>query len=108
MECCAIMDFFVYLSYMVYGATKKNPIKVKDLNKDHILPVQIVSADHYILQAPGRLYHTKGKSYPSNMYSGVCVLIDHASGYMRIKYQVAINATETEKAKLNFEREDKI
>ena len=39
------------------------------------------------------------------MYSGGSVLIDHASGYVSIKYQVAINATETVKAKLTFERE---
>ena len=57
------------------------------------------------LWAPGRLYHTKGKSDPSDMFSGGCVFIDHASGYVIIKHQVAINATETVKAKLTFERE---
>ena len=31
----------------------------------------------------------------------------HASDYMSINHQVAINATETVKAKLTFEREDK-
>ena len=31
----------------------------------------------------------------------------HASDYMSIKHQVDINATETVKAKLTFEREDK-
>ena len=31
----------------------------------------------------------------------------HASDYMIIKHQVAIHATETVKAKLTFEREDK-
>ena len=31
----------------------------------------------------------------------------HASDYMSIKHQVAIHATETVKAKLTFEREDK-
>ena len=31
----------------------------------------------------------------------------HASDYMRIKHQVDINATETVKAKLTFERENK-
>ena len=41
------------------------------------------------------------------MYSGGCVLIDHTSGYMSIKHQVAINDTETSKAKITFEREDK-
>ena len=35
-----------------------------------------------------------------------CVSIDHASGYVSIKHQAAINATETVKAKLTFERED--
>ena len=39
------------------------------------------------------------------MFSGGCVFIDHASGYVSIKHQVAINATETVKARLTFERE---
>ena len=64
----------------------------------------MVSADHYISLDPGRLYQTKGKSHPSDMFSRVCVFIDHAIGYVRIKHQVTINATETVKAKLIFER----
>ena len=64
-----------------------------------------MSVDHYISRAPGRLYHTKGKSDKSDMFSGGCVFIDHASGYVIIKHQVAINTTETVKAKLNFDRE---
>ena len=39
------------------------------------------------------------------MFSGGCVFIDHASDYVSIKHQVSINATETVKAKLKFERE---
>ena len=39
------------------------------------------------------------------MFSGGYVFIDHASGYVRIKHQVAINATENVKEKLTFERE---
>ena len=62
-------------------------------------------ADHYISRSPGRLYHTKGKSDQSDMFSGGCVFIDHASGYVTIKHQVAINATETVNEKLTFERE---
>ena len=87
------------------NTTKKNPMKEQDLKKDHLLPGQMVSADHYILRDPDRLYHTKGKPYQSDMLSGVCVFIDHASGYVRIKHQVAINATENVKEKLTFERE---
>ena len=88
----------VYLSYMVYDEIKKNPMKEKELNKYHLLPLQMVYSIHYIFWATGRLYHTKGKSDPSDMYSGGSVLIDHASGYIIIKHQVAINATENVKA----------
>ena len=65
----------------------------------------MVSADNYISQDPGRLYHTKGNSYLYVMFSGGCVFIDHVSAYARIKHQVAINATENVKEKLIFERE---
>ena len=51
---------------------------------------QMVSADNYISRAPGRLYHTEGKLDPSDMFSGGCVFIDHASGYVSIKHQVTI------------------
>ena len=61
--------------------------------------------DTYISRAPGRLYHTKGKSDQSDMFSGGCVFINQASGYVSIKQEVAINATETVKAKLTFDRE---
>ena len=80
-------------------------MKEQELKKDHLLPGQMVSADHYISRAPGLLYHTKGKSDESDMFSGGSVFIDHASSYVSIKQQVAINDTETVKAKLTFERE---
>ena len=67
----------------------------------------MVSADHYISRDPGRLYHTKGKSDQSEMLWGICVFIDHGSGYVSIKNQVATNYTETIKEKLTFEREAK-
>ena len=74
-------------------------MKDQELKKDHLLPGQMMSADYYISLAPGGLYHTKGKSDKSYMFSGLCVFIDHASGYVIINHQVAINATETFKAK---------
>ena len=39
------------------------------------------------------------------MFSGGWVLIEHAIIYVSINHQVAINATETVKAKLTFDRE---
>ena len=65
----------------------------------------MVSSDNSILRDTGRIYHTKGKSDSYEMFSGGCVFIDHAIGYVSIKHQVAINATETVKAKLTSERE---
>ena len=64
---------------------KKNPMKEQDLKKDYLLQGQMVSTDHYISLDPVRLYHTKGKSDQSDMFSGGCVFIDHASGYASIK-----------------------
>ena len=72
-------------------------MKEKYLKKDNLLPGQMVSADQY----------TKGKSDQSEMFSVECVFNEHASGYVSINHQVAINATKTVKIKLTFEREDK-
>ena len=80
-------------------------MKEKELKKDHLLPGHMVPAEHYISWATGRIYHKKGKSDPSDMFSGRCVFIDHASGDVRIKHQVAINVTETVKEKLTVEKE---
>ena len=77
---------------MEFNTIKKNPMKEQELKKDHLLPGQMVSAYHY----------TKGESDQYDMFSGGCVFIDHASSYVSIKHQVAINATETVKAKINL------
>ena len=69
---------------------------------------KMVSEDNYISRALGRLYHTKGKSYPSDMILVVYFFIDHASGYVIIDHQVVIHATEIFREKLIFDMEDQI
>ena len=102
---CAACDFVKdHCRPNKINTIKKNPMKEQEIKKDHLLPGQMVCADHYISRAPGRIYHTKEKSDQSHMFSGVCVFIEHSSGYVSIKHQVAINAIETVKAKLTFER----
>ena len=76
-------------------------MKEKEIKKYHLLPGQMVS-EIVILQDPDKLYHTKVKLDTYDMFSGGCVFIDHASGYVSIKHQVAINATETVKEKTNL------
>ena len=68
----------------------------------------MVSDDYYISQALGRLYQTKGKSYPPDILSKQCFFIDHDSVYVSINHQVAINATQTVKVKLTLDREAQI
>ena len=55
---------------------KKNPMKDQELKKDNFMPGHMVSADHYLSRAPGRRYHTKGKSDQYDMFSVGCVNID--------------------------------
>ena len=66
---CAAYEFgkFHCLSNKV-NTIKNNPMKEHDLKKDNLLPGQIVSADHYIYQDPGLLFHSKGKSDTSDMF----------------------------------------
>ena len=52
-----------------------------------------MSTGNVILRAPDRLYHTKVRKEKYSMFSGVCVFVDHASGFMSIDNQVAINTT---------------
>ena len=57
-------------------------MKEKDLKKDHLMHVQIVSANHYILLYTVSIYLKEGNSDPSEIFSNRRVLIGHASGYM--------------------------
>ena len=103
---CAACEFVkVHCKPNKVNTIKKNPMKDQELKKDHLLPGKMVSADHYISRAPGRIYYTKGKSDQSDMFLGGCVFIDHISGYVIIKHQVPINATEFFKETITFERE---
>ena len=97
----------VPLSTDKININKNNTINEQVLKKYRLLSVQMVSGYHYTLRDPCSLYHTKVKSDISELFSGGCVLVDHDNGYMRIKYPVAINDTETVMDKLTFEREAK-
>ena len=108
LKCIACEFVKGHLQSNKVNTIKNNTMKKQELEKDHLMPGQIVSAYHYILQDIGRLYHTKVNSDTYDMFSGGCVFIDHASGYVNIKPQVSINETETMNSKLTFEREAQI
>ena len=89
------------------NTTKNNPMKEKELKRDHIITGKMVSEDQYISKALDRLYHKRGKPAPYDMFSGIFIFIDYSSGCTRIKNQVDITATKTVKAKINSEMEAK-
>ena len=57
---CAACEFVKgHLRPNKFNTIKNNPMKERDLNKDNLLLGQMLSKDHYISRAPGRLYHKK-------------------------------------------------
>jgi hypothetical protein len=73
------------------------------LKKDHLLPGQQISVDHFVCRNKGRLFTSRGKTSEDAMYSGGCVFVDHASGYLHVAFQVLLNSHETIDAKDKFE-----
>ena len=61
--------------YNTVTETCNNPTKNQYLNKDHLLRGQMVSADNYISQDLGRLYHTKEKSDHLRCYTNDVFLL---------------------------------
>ncbi|KAI2500410.1 hypothetical protein MHU86_14081 [Fragilaria crotonensis] len=98
-----------------YGKQHRRPIPgttpssiVKDrahaLKTDNLLPGQRISVDHFICSTRGRLLTSAGKTKLDDMYTGGCIFVDHASGYIFVEHQVSLNSHETLKAKESFER----
>ena len=73
------------------------------LKKDNLFPGQKVSVDHFVCSTKGRLLHTYGKEDPKTQFSGGCIFVDHASGYVYVVNQVHLDTRETLKAKQEFE-----
>ena len=87
---------------------KNNIMKEKDIKKYHILPVQMVFADHLISRDTGRIYHIRANPDPYEMFSGIFDFVHHASSFMSINQQLDINLNYTVKYEITFEREDQI
>lgn len=83
---------------------KRVPDKEMNLKKEDLFPGQRVSVDHYESPA-GRLYSSRGKSQGGDMFNGGMIFVDHATGYVDCRHQVSLNAIDTIKSKISFERE---
>ena len=74
------------------------------LKKDHLLPSQCVSVNHYVCNTKGWLYASQGKMSPDDMYDGSCIYFDHALGFIHCEHQVNLTTHETLQAKEHFEQ----
>ena len=52
---------------------------------------------------PGRLYTSKGSSSSKNKFCGGTIFVDYASGYIDVRHQPTLSATDTVRSKLEFE-----
>ena len=59
--------------------------------------------DHFKVTNHGRLYTSRGKTHPNMMYSGGCIFVDHAMGFVHIEHMINFTATQTIQAKSRFE-----
>jgi hypothetical protein len=73
------------------------------LKREDLLPGQRISVDHFICSTKGRLFKSAGKTKPSEMYDGGCIMADHCSGFVVIEFQTSLTSHTTVQAKINFE-----
>ena len=73
------------------------------LTRDKLVPGQETSVDHFVCGTKGRLFTSRGKTDPSQMYDGGCIFVDHASGHIDVQFQQHLNSHETLKAKERYE-----
>ena len=73
------------------------------LKDGHLQPGEQVSVDHFICSTKGRLLTSKGKTAESEMYTGGCLFIDHASNFVHVEYQQHLTTHQTLEAKEKFE-----
>ena len=101
---CAACQFGKQCQLSVPTTTKS---KVSDsvgaISKDISRPGQQVSIDHFVCRNKGRLFTSRGKSVPTDMYSGGCIFVDNYSGFVHVELQKHLNTLETLQAKDRFE-----
>ena len=73
------------------------------ISRDCNRPGQLISVDHFVCKTKGRLFTSRGKTVPTEMFSGGCVFVDNFSGMIHVEMQKNLNTHETLEAKNKFE-----
>ena len=84
--------------------TTKNPERTGSLKAGQLIPGNRIFCDQLESRTKGRLLHSAGKEPDKDKFCGSTVFCDAASGYLHLEHQVTLNATDTIRAKENFER----
>jgi Integrase core domain. len=73
------------------------------LRSGNLLPGQEVSVDHFTCSAKGRLFTSRGKSADKDMFTGGCIFVDNASGYVNVQIQSILTSHATLSSKIAYE-----
>ncbi|KAI2506683.1 hypothetical protein MHU86_7784 [Fragilaria crotonensis] len=102
---CAACQYGKQHRRPIPGSTPSTIIRDRTniLKADNVIPGHRISVDHFICSTRGRLLTSAGKTKADEMYTGGCIFVDHASGFVHVELQVNLNTHETLKAKEKFE-----
>jgi hypothetical protein len=81
----------------------KDPESECELKAGQLQPGDRVFTDQLESRVRGRLLHTVGREQESDKFCGSSVFVDVTSGYVHIKHQVTLNASDSINAKTAFE-----
>ena len=84
--------------------TLRAPPTEGNLKKDRLVPGSMISTDQFVSSVKGRLHHTRGRERPEDAYSGGTVYVDDSSGFLFVRNQVSLRASETLRGKHKFKR----
>ena len=100
---CAVCEYAKGHRKPTHGkTTSPNPEREGALKVNDLRPGSTVSVDHFESRQEGRTYESYGKS--KSQYQGGCIFVDHASGFMHVEHQLGFSASETLRAKHNYEQ----
>lgn len=87
------------------GLTSRNIVRDRSgvSKAGNLYPGNEVSVDHFICSSKGRLFTGRGKAPDHQLYSGGCIFVDHATGYVHVEFQKSLSSHATLESKARFE-----
>ena len=95
-RCCSMKKYpkcasCQYAKQTLRSSPGNTKVRVQDhrqdiLRADHVHPGQCISLDHFVTSTKGRLFSSRGRTNYKNLYTGGCIFVDHASGYVYVEF----------------------